>query len=398
MTGAPLSLPKAALDLDRAVPYDGRDAPDRYVVSTDEGRHLRISGTGLYLLRAARDGASAQDVIANLAATQNRSWSVAQVEEAHRHLVRRIDRTLSDTTRSRVGMWGKLRLVPETVVARVAALLAPVFSVPAVLVALPLAAAAMAAALGRPHHGPAGGTAILYGYLIFLAMLCAHEFGHAAAAAHGGARPRAIGFVIYLVWPAFFSDVSESWRLARRARVVVDIGGDYVQTIAAGIVATCYVATGWYPLWMAVAFSLVTSVVNLNPFFRFDGYWLLGDALGVEHPHRQGRAALSRLVRQGAGGPTDLALAVYIVLTWCMWALLAVWFAAGAYRRLFTLPTVIREVISGRAAAPTGLYDVGLAVATLVITVVLATKAGRIVASAIGRGISHRRPAVGKEG
>ena len=42
-----------------------------------------------------------------------------------------------------------------------------------------------------------------------------HEFGHAAAARYGGSTPGAMGFGIYLFWPAFYTDVTDSYRLGR---------------------------------------------------------------------------------------------------------------------------------------------------------------------------------------
>ena len=52
-----------------------------------------------------------------------------------------------------------------------------------------------------------------------------HEFGHAAAARRGGAVPGVMGAGIYLVWPAFYTDVTDSYRLGRSGRVRTDLGG-----------------------------------------------------------------------------------------------------------------------------------------------------------------------------
>src|SRR4051812_13545565 len=42
-----------------------------------------------------------------------------------------------------------------------------------------------------------------------------HEFGHAAAARRGGATPGVMGAGLYLIWPAFYTDVTDSYRLGR---------------------------------------------------------------------------------------------------------------------------------------------------------------------------------------
>ena len=42
-----------------------------------------------------------------------------------------------------------------------------------------------------------------------------HELGHAAACAYGGAKPGGMGAGIYVVWPAFYTDVTDAYRLDR---------------------------------------------------------------------------------------------------------------------------------------------------------------------------------------
>ena len=42
-----------------------------------------------------------------------------------------------------------------------------------------------------------------------------HECGHAAGCRYGGARPGRIGVGIYLVWPSFFTDVTDFYRLGQ---------------------------------------------------------------------------------------------------------------------------------------------------------------------------------------
>ena len=46
-----------------------------------------------------------------------------------------------------------------------------------------------------------------------------HEIGHAAACRYGGGRPAGMGAGIYLVWPAFYTDVTDAYRLPRRSRL-----------------------------------------------------------------------------------------------------------------------------------------------------------------------------------
>ena len=120
--------------------------------------------------------------------------------------------------------------------------------------------------------------------LIFgLTMLSAgfHEFGHAAACRYGGATPGAMGAGLYLVWPAFYTDVTDSYRLGRWGRVRVDIGGLYFNAIfAVGMVGVWW-ATGWDALLLVIPAQLLQMIRQLLPFVRFDGYHILADITGV---------------------------------------------------------------------------------------------------------------------
>lgn len=122
-------------------------------------------------------------------------------------------------------------------------------------------------------------------YLLSLALLIIviliHEFGHASAQVRFRLPPGAIGFQFYHYIPAFFANVDASWRLKPHQRMVVDIGGIYFQGIAGSLLFLVYLQTQSLPVLSAVLASDVLTIVALNPFLRFDGYWLVADALAV---------------------------------------------------------------------------------------------------------------------
>ena len=70
-----------------------------------------------------------------------------------------------------------------------------------------------------------------------------HECGHAAGCRYGGARPGVIGVGIYLVWPSFFTNVTDSYRLSRAGRLRTDLGGLYFNLIFMLALAGIYAAT-----------------------------------------------------------------------------------------------------------------------------------------------------------
>jgi putative peptide zinc metalloprotease protein len=108
-----------------------------------------------------------------------------------------------------------------------------------------------------------------------------HEIGHAAASRYGGALPGSMGVGLYLVWPAFYTDVTDSYRLGRGGRLRVDLGGLYFNAIFAVATLGLWAATGWDALLLLVPAQLLHMVFQLVPFVRFDGYHILADLTGV---------------------------------------------------------------------------------------------------------------------
>ena len=108
-----------------------------------------------------------------------------------------------------------------------------------------------------------------------------HEFGHASACRYGGATPGAMGTGLYLVWPAFYTDVTDSYRLGRAGRLRVDLGGLYFNALVTVAMFVVWLVTGWDALLLILAAQLLQMVRQLAPMVRFDGYHVLADLTGV---------------------------------------------------------------------------------------------------------------------
>jgi putative peptide zinc metalloprotease protein len=108
-----------------------------------------------------------------------------------------------------------------------------------------------------------------------------HECGHATGCRYGGARPGVIGVGIYLVWPSFFTNVTDSYRLSRAGRLRTDLGGLYFNLIFILALAGLYSATSAEVLLLVIAVTHLEMLQQLSPFVRFDGYFILSDLVGV---------------------------------------------------------------------------------------------------------------------
>lgn len=117
---------------------------------------------------------------------------------------------------------------------------------------------------------------LLYAPTIFL-----HELGHIAACKKFVGKHGEIGFGIYIILPIFYSNISSIWHAKKDERVIGNLAGVYMQLwcmLAALIIY--YFTKNSIMLYMAYTLA-VYSFIQLIPFIRSDGYWLLSDLASV---------------------------------------------------------------------------------------------------------------------
>jgi putative peptide zinc metalloprotease protein len=138
-----------------------------------------------------------------------------------------------------------------------------------------------------PHLFSLGG-ALAFGIALTFAKLC-HEFGHAFMAKRAGCRVQSMGLAFMVMLPMFYTDVSDAWRVRdRRSRLLIGAGGVFAELLLAVLALLAWSLLPDGPLrtsafMLASATWITTLVINLNPFMRFDGYFLISDLWGVDN-------------------------------------------------------------------------------------------------------------------
>jgi putative peptide zinc metalloprotease protein len=148
-----------------------------------------------------------------------------------------------------------------------------------------------------------------------------HEFGHAAAARRGGASPGVMGAGLYLVWPAFYTDVTDSYRLGRGGRLRTDLGGLYFNAIVAVLTVGVWWVTHHDAILLLVATQILQMLRQLLPFVRFDGYHVLADLTGVPDLFQRIGPTLRSLVPFRAAHPQAQALKPWARVVVTAWVL-----------------------------------------------------------------------------
>lgn len=123
-------------------------------------------------------------------------------------------------------------------------------------------------------------------YIGLLMIIFLHEIGHAAASIKSGIFPRGIGLGFYTIMPVMYTDLTDTWRVGKKEKIKINLGGLYIQMILNSGLFFLAHFTGSDSFAHVVAYNLmftntVIMLLNLIPFLKFDGYWILSDLLSI---------------------------------------------------------------------------------------------------------------------
>jgi|TARA_B110000037_G_scaffold221513_1_gene292797 putative peptide zinc metalloprotease protein len=121
---------------------------------------------------------------------------------------------------------------------------------------------------------------IMFFCLSFLSVTF-HEFGHVTATEYFGAKQDGIGGGFYLFSPVYFADVTDIWKLKPNQRIIVNLAGIYFELLICTIYIILALSFNFKFLMIFASVIFLRTLINLNPFLRSDGYWVLTDKLGI---------------------------------------------------------------------------------------------------------------------
>lgn len=202
---------------------------------------------------------------------------------------------------------------------------------------------------------PAG----ILGFLMALALAKSlHELGHAYTATRYGVRVGHMGVAFIVLWPMLYTDTGESWKLAdRRQRFAIAAAGVATELALAGLATL-----GWSLapdgafrqglFFLATVSWVMTLAINASPFMRFDGYFLLSDAVDLPNLHERSFAQAKAFLRRALLGlrepwPEAFAprtrawLVVFAFATWIWRLTVFIAIALAVYHFFFKLLGVI---------------------------------------------------------
>lgn len=132
----------------------------------------------------------------------------------------------------------------------------------------------------------------VYVCTVFVKLL--HEFGHASVVKRFGGEVHTLGVMFMLLVPLPYVDATASWSFRKKSkRILVGAAGMLTEFFIASIALILWANLGG-GLAKSLAYNVVvmasvsTVLFNVNPLMRFDGYYMLTDALDM--PNLQQRS------------------------------------------------------------------------------------------------------------
>ncbi len=120
-----------------------------------------------------------------------------------------------------------------------------------------------------------------------------HELGHGYTAIRYGCRVPSMGVALMVFWPVLYTETSAAWKLKSPAeRQLINGAGILTELLIAGYATLLWSFLPPGPaqnaaFYLAVIGWTLSLAVNLNPFMRFDGYYILSDMVGLPNLHQR---------------------------------------------------------------------------------------------------------------
>lgn len=157
----------------------------------------------------------------------------------------------------------------------------------------------------------------LFAFFSFL-ILISHELGHISACTKFNAKNKGIGFGFYIISPVFFADISDAWHLSKSKRIIINLAGIYIELLISTLILVFIALTNNVNMLASVYAILFHVLINLNPFLKYDGYWIISDLFGFSNLRLQSNEKFKSLLKFRKNNPfntKDLALAIYSIIS-----------------------------------------------------------------------------------
>ena len=172
-----------------------------------------------------------------------------------------------------------------------------------------------------------------YYFLSLVFVKSMHELGHAFTAKRLGCKVPTMGVAFLVLFPVLYTDTTSAWKLkSKYQRLQIVLGGIKVELYLA-LIATFLWSFAPIGIFKSILFIIATTswisslLINISPFLRFDGYYILSDITDSKNLQPRSFAMAKWFIRKNILGleeekPEILVkekenfFIIYAILTW----------------------------------------------------------------------------------
>lgn len=126
---------------------------------------------------------------------------------------------------------------------------------------------------------------VIYG--LFFIPVIIHEFAHAMACIYYGCKVKEAGIMLYIIFPVFYVNTSDSWMVDRKARIIISMAGIFSDIFLSFVMVVLYTLfpNFYYSniIYHLIFIGYARVILNLNPLLKWDGYYVLMDLLNIHN-------------------------------------------------------------------------------------------------------------------
>jgi multidrug resistance efflux pump len=155
--------------------------------------------------------------------------------------------------------------------------------------------------------------ALLIIWVSLFFVIAAHEFAHGVTCKRFGGEVHEMGFLLLFFQPAFYCTETDAWLFKERSqRLWVTFAGGYFELFLWALAVLLWRLAD-PDTWLSTAClavmvsSGISTLFNLNPLIKLDGYYLLSDYLRIPNLRAKAFGYLASLIGMSSGSAEEVS-------------------------------------------------------------------------------------------
>ncbi len=136
-----------------------------------------------------------------------------------------------------------------------------------------------------------------YSWGILFLVFFVHELGHAQACVRFNVKAGDVGFGITSFLPVLYANVTDAWRLSKKERIIVNLGGIYFQNLMSLCLLIFSFLMSNMDLYFIAKIIFISTVFQFFPFHKSDGYWILSDVISQPNLFKYSREIFQTILK-----------------------------------------------------------------------------------------------------